>query len=98
MSNFFGCLKYAGFGIVLLGGIVVATGNWLTSNEDKVAEALVEASGVKEAVANERRAKCERAKRRAQAAWDKSVESGQIANRSDEIDAMDAEVRELCKS
>lgn len=96
MSKFSGCLKFLAIVVIGTVTVVMATGVWLNNNRDQVVDAAITASGVKEAVASERSARCARAKKNAQAAWDLAVESGQASQRTREIDAMDAEVRELC--
>lgn len=91
-----GCLLLIG----LIGLLIVATlvfgGVWFSKNMDKVADAAVEASGIKEKIAKEDQARCESAKRRAQAEWERAVASGRVNDYTAEIDELDAQAKRLC--
>lgn len=96
MSKTSGCIKM--LLIVAFTAIVLfwMAGAWLTNNVEKVTDAAVSTSGVKDVVARERSARCEQAKRQAQLAWERAVEKGDTDKSAELIEARDAMVKELC--
>lgn len=96
MSKFSGCIKLLVIAALTVMVLFWMTGAWLDSNVEKVTDAAVSASGIKDAVAQERAARCERAKLEAQQLWDRSLESGSSERYAERIEALDAKVKELC--
>lgn len=96
MENAKGCFRSAGLIWLALVVLVGLAGAWMTRNVDTVAEAAAEASGLKDAVARDQAARCERAKREAQRVWDAAVESGRFDESRDRIDETEAEAKLLC--
>ncbi len=96
MTKLQGCLGLLVLAVILAGAAVWATGAWLNNNSEQVAEAAVNASGIKDAVAKERAAQCQQAKLEAQRVWDRSVEDGDDEDAAQVMDAVDIEVKKYC--
>lgn len=84
-------------GLFLLGVVLIGAGGaWLNRNTDTIAEAAVDASGIKGIIAKEREAGCRRAKDEYDRLWDRAVESGTMESSSDALERVEAEVRSIC--
>jgi gamma-glutamyl:cysteine ligase YbdK (ATP-grasp superfamily) len=84
-------------GLFLLGVMLIgAGGTWLTHNTDTLAEAAVDASGIKDAVTQARDANCRRARDEYDRLWDRAVESATMETAADALERVEAEVRSIC--
>ncbi len=92
-----GCFRSAAVVWLSLLFLIGVGGWWLTRNVDTVADAAASASGIKDAVASERTARCERARREARRLWDDAVDSGRLDQQQDRIDEAEADARQLCE-
>lgn len=84
-------------GVWLLAVILIgAGGTWLVHNQDTVADAVMDASGISEEIANAKTARCDIARQRLQALWDRAVENHSLDDQSDVIDQAESEVKVAC--
>nr|WP_137676558.1 hypothetical protein [Parerythrobacter lutipelagi] len=78
--------------VVLIG----AGGTWLTNNTDVVAEAAVEASGIKEQVAKAEAERCRAAEEQFSMAWNRAVDSNRLDQMEDSLRQMESQVKAMC--
>ncbi|MCR2833128.1 hypothetical protein [Parerythrobacter lacustris] len=84
-------------GLWLLTVILIGAGGaWLSNNPDVVAEAAVEASGIKEQVARAADANCKAAEERYNMAWNRAVDSNQLDAMEDSLRMLESEAKATC--
>ena len=86
---------------VLVSVIMIGAGGyWLSNNTDTMAEAAVEASGIKDAVAEKQRmqrdARCNDAKLAFQQMWDKAVDSNSVDQHQDMLYRAEQAMQTAC--
>lgn len=86
-------LAILGIGVASLFAL---SGWWLTKNADVVADAAVEASGVKERMARIDQIKCEEVRRTFHDSWDSAVNSGTLAKRQESLDRQQDRMNDFC--
>ncbi|MDG2005298.1 MAG: hypothetical protein P8J20_18400 [Novosphingobium sp.] len=83
--------------VVLLAVLLVGLGGvWLNRNLDTVAEAAVDASGIKDQMAKANDDWCRSARERFQSMWDKAVDSGTLESREAALERAEADVTARC--
>lgn len=99
--------KYLRIGLMVLAGIWVTGvvlvgfgGAWMTNNADTIAEAAVDASGIKDAVEENQRmlkdARCSEARLNFQQMWDKAVDTNSVDKRQPQLDRAEAVMKAVC--
>ncbi|MGE3692011.1 MAG: hypothetical protein AB7F98_11585 [Novosphingobium sp.] len=84
-------------GLFLLGvALVGASGWWLSNNVDTVAEAAVDASGIKTEIANQQRERCSRARAAFDRMWDDAVDNNLERQREAAIEQAEADMKAAC--
>jgi len=84
-------------GVWLLAMILLgAGGTWLVRNQDTVADAVMDASGISEEIANAKTARCDLARERMQAMWDRAVDANMLDQHSEAIDQAESEMKVAC--
>ncbi len=96
MSKVGGCIAMVAIAAITLVILLWMTGAWLNGKVERVADAAVSATGIKDAVARERAANCEQAKRHAQLLWNRSLDDGAPERYAQQIETLDAKAKELC--
>jgi 3-deoxy-D-arabino-heptulosonate 7-phosphate (DAHP) synthase class II len=86
------------FGVAVLAIVLVfAGGYWIENNADVVAEAAMDASGLTEDIAARQESRCQEARRNAQDAWDRSVDSGTDEQNAAILERLDAAAEMACR-
>lgn len=91
-----GLLLFLG-GVILLAALLFGAGSaWLSQNADTVAEAAVNASGIKDEIANQRRERCARARAAFDQMWDDAVDSNRQQERASALESAEADMKAVC--
>lgn len=86
-------------GLALLSvALVGAGGAWLSSNVDTVAEAAVNASGIKDEISKQRRERCALAKAEFDRMWDDAVDRNRLEERQGAIESAEAGMKAICSA
>lgn len=84
-------------GVFLLAILLIgAGGTWLSRNADTVAEAAVNASGIKDEIASQQRQRCLRAKAAFDQMWNDAVDNNLQEERAAAIESAEADMNAAC--